>query len=176
MSLLENNIFIGEVGAPHGIKGWVRVRSFSNPREGIFSYPVFLLQQGEKRFELKLEKNQSDGSRLLAKFVGVDDRNQAETLTGCKIYVAKSELPALENDEYYWHQLIGLKVQGAEGVFLGEVIGLVETGAHDVLELKYQDQRRLIPFVLSDIVTDINLEARTIEVTWTEDYFDDDAS
>ncbi len=169
----NNFILMGDIGAAHGIKGWVRVRSFSEPREKLFDYgAIYQLRDGQYTL-IEIEKKQTQGPRMLMKLAGINNRNDAERLTGVQLYIQQDALDILPDDEYYWHQLVGMRVIGADGETLGQVDSLLETGTHDVLVLKHQNKKRMIPFVMGDIVTRISQEAQEIHVHWTPEFFDE---
>jgi len=118
-----------------------------------------------------LEQGRPHGKGLVAKFEGVEDRTTAESIRNVDLVIAKSDLPDLENGDYYWHDLVGLQVIGAEGVALGTVRELLATGAHDVLVVAGEDgQKHLIPFVMDEIVQEVDLSSATMRVAWQADY------
>lgn len=168
MQLLE----VGEIKAVYGIKGWVKVFSYTRPIEQIFEYKSWLI--GENTDECQIEEcNQRSNSGLIAKIKGVDDRTAALTLIGKTIAIYQSELPELEN-EYYWSQIIGLDVFNNKGETLGKVTQMIETGANDVMvvatvDIESKDNERLIPYAES-VVESVELEARRIIVDWEIDY------
>jgi 16S rRNA processing protein RimM len=90
-------------------------------------------------------------------------------LTGCKVYILQEQLPPLENDEYYWSDLIGMQVKSMQAETLGTVDSMMETGASDVMVVK-GDRERLIPFVMKDIVQEIDLVKKQMIVDWQADY------
>ena len=111
------------------------------------------------------------GKGLVAKFEGVGDRNAAEAIRNVDLFIARSALAELEADEYYWHELVGLEVMTADGTALGKVDHLLETGAHDVIVVKDNEGTEcLIPFVPSEVVQRVDLEARTMTVAWQADF------
>lgn len=103
---------------------------------------------------------------MLASFESISDRNQAEALIGASIYIERQQLPETQDDEYYWSDLIGCDVVTEVGESLGQVDDLLETGANDVLVVG----THLIPFVIDEIVTEVNLQQRRISVRWQADY------
>jgi 16S rRNA processing protein RimM len=111
----------------------------------------------------------AQGKNVLARLEGCDDRDQAEALIGCRIFIDRAQLPELLEGDYYWSDLVGLKVESLQGETLGEVASLLETGADDVLVLK-GERERLIPFVLGDIVHEVDIEHRRMVVDWLPDY------
>ena len=164
----EELICVGHVLGAHGIKGWVRVFSNTSPRQNITSYGPLLLE-GDEGLQRKKVKGQTSGKHVLVKLQGIEDRNSAEALNGRKLFISKHQLPQLQADEYYWSELIGMSVENISAEPLGTVESLLETGADDVLVVQ-GDRERLIPFVLGDIVTQVDREKRSIVVDWQVDY------
>lgn len=163
----DEGILIGRIGGPYGIKGWVRLISYADPQETIFDYGTFTSPWGQ----MLLEKGRPHGKGLVAKFEGVEDRNTAETIRNVDLFVSSSAFAELEPGEYYWHELVGLRVIDAEGMVLGRVDHLLETGAHDVIVVRREGGgQQLIPYVAGEIVQGVDLEAQTITVAWGMDY------
>jgi len=159
---------MGRIAAPFGVKGWVKVQPYSEDPGALMDFESWRVGRGEQHGQYVVEAVQDHGNALVAKLAGVDDRDAAYVLRGQEISVARSELPAPEADEFYWSDLIGLTVNNREGVELGKVASLMETGAHDVLVVKGK-REHLIPFVAAFVGT-VDLEKGTIEVDWGEDY------
>lgn len=173
MNRLEQEyIVVGRFGRPHGIKGFLTVHSFTTPKDNIIEYfPwfIYLNRTWQKMNILDL----SCGSRMcLALVEGYEIREKAALLTNYDIAVPRNVLPKLPQGEYYWHELVGMQAVNTSGVNLGCVDSLLATGAHDVLVLKYEDQTRMIPYVMDRIVLHIDKKTRKIVVDWEEDYFD----
>jgi 16S rRNA processing protein RimM len=164
----DDLICVGHVLGAQGIKGWIRVFSNTSPRENIVSYSPWLIEQGDRLEEVKV-KGRLQGKNVIAKLQGIDDRTRAETLTGCKLYIDSRQLPGLENGEYYWSDLIGLAVETLQSEPLGVVSDMLETGADDVMVLK-GDRERLIPFVMEEIVREVDLDKRRLVVDWHPEY------
>ncbi len=101
----------------------------------------------------------------MARLDGVTDRDAAAALAGCDVGVARDALPALDDGEYYWSDLIGLEVRSVDGVALGTVARMMETGANDVLVVD-GERERLVPYLPGRVVRSVDLEAGTIEVDW----------
>ena len=168
MQLIE----IGEIKAVYGVKGWVKVFSYTRPIEQIFSYKSWLIGQNADKCQLE-DSNQRSNSGLIAKIKGIDDRTAAVTLIGKTIAIYQSELPELDN-EFYWSQLIGLEVFNSNGERLGQVAQMIETGANDVMvvktdEIESKDDERLIPYAQS-VVLSVELDDNRIIVDWETDY------
>lgn len=159
---------MGRIAAPFGVKGWVKVQPYSEDPGALMDFESWRVGRGEQQVHYAVEAVQEHGNALVAKLEGVDDRDAAYALRGQEISVARSELPAPEENEFYWSDLIGLTVVNREGVELGKVAGLMETGAHDVLVVK-GTREHLIPFVAA-FVGDVDRAKGTIEVDWGEDW------
>ena len=144
--------------------------SHSRPREQILSYTQWNIGQDKNRQVVTLQEGKVHGEAIIVKLDGIDDRNQAAALKGSHIWITPSQLERLESDEYYWRQLIGLEVIDQAGVILGKVDGLIETGANDVLLVKAGKQEHLIPFIMDQVVTKIDIETGQMSVDWDIDY------
>ncbi len=164
----DDLICVGHVLGAQGIKGWIRVFSNTSPRQNIVSYSPWLIEQGDELKKAKVN-GRVQGKNVIAKLEGVDDRTQAETLTGCQLYIDPQQLPGLEAGEYYWSDLIGLSVETLQAEPLGVVATMLETGADDVMVLK-GDRERLIPFVMDEIVREVDLDKRRLVVDWSPEY------
>ena len=161
-------ICVGHVLGAQGIKGWLRVYSNTSPRGNIIDYSPWVMDLDGERKTVSVE-GRLQGKHVLARIEGCDDRNQAEALTGCRILIEPSQLPQLAEGDYYWSDLIGLEVESLQGESLGVVSSLLETGADDVLVID-GDRERLIPFVIGEIVHQVDTDAGRIVVDWQPDY------
>ena len=164
----DDLICVGHILGSQGIKGWVRVFSNTSPRENIVSYSPWLLELGNELKTVAVS-GRSQGKNVVASIEGIEDRTQADELTGCRIFIKPEQLPRLEAGEYYWSDLIGLSVETLQGDPLGEVASMMETGADDVMVLK-GERERLIPFVVDHIVTEVDLVNRRLVVDWSTEY------
>ena len=159
---------MGRIAAPYAVRGWIKVQPFTEYLDSLLDYPVWRLGKPTGWQEYRVLEARVHSNHLIAQLEGVNDRSQAEALQGLEIAVARDELPEAEEDEYYWDDLIGLDVVNLDGVNLGKVTGLLETGAHDVLEVE-GDKKRLIPFT-EPIVVEVDLKTGRIQVDWGADY------
>lgn len=159
---------MGRIAAPFGVKGWVKVQPFSEDPGALMDFESWRVGRGERQTHYTVEAVQDHGKTLVAKLAGIDDRDAAYALRGQEISVAKSALPPPEENEFYWSDLIGLKVVNHEGIELGTVDSLMESGANDLLVVK-GTREYLIPFVAA-FVGKVDLSGGTIEVEWGEDY------
>ena len=164
----DESICVGRIIGVQGLKGWVKVFSDTSPRENILSYSPWQIKTGDQLTTVEV-KGRLQGKNVLAQLAGIEDRDLATELIGSKIYISPRQLPKLEQGEYYWADLIGLEVESLESEPLGTVESMMETGANDVMVL-HGDRQRLIPFVLDEIVREIDLPNKRIVVDWKPDY------
>ncbi|GMQ83328.1 MAG: ribosome maturation factor RimM [Gammaproteobacteria bacterium] len=144
--------------------------SYTRPRENIVHYPTWYLQcRGGAWQEWQLAEGRQHGKGVVARLADCADRDQARALTGCEIGIPRDELPATQPGEYYWHDLQGLSVVTLAGELLGTVDHLIETGANDVLVVE-GDRKRLIPFVMGQVVVGVDLDKGEIQVDWDKDF------
>lgn len=170
-----SELLLGRITGVHGIKGWVKVFSHTDPMEQILTYSPWYLDKGRSRQEIKVAEGRRQGKGLIARLDNIANRNEAELLIGAEIRIEDTRLPELESGEYYWHQLEGLKVVNLDGQALGVIDHLMETGANDVMvvqpcEDSLDDRKRLIPWVDEDIVSNVDLATGVVMVNWAEDY------
>lgn len=160
---------VGRISGVYGIKGWVKVYSHTQPLENILSYNPWLIRRGKEWSAIELKAGRRQGKGIVAQLSGYHDRDQALSLRGADIAILPGQLAALEDDEFYWSDLIGLRVVNHDGIDLGQVDSLLETGANDVLLVKGERQR-LIPFVRPQVVKSIDLAADRLIVDWPADF------
>jgi len=164
----DDLICVGHILGAQGIKGWVRVFSRTSPRQNILNYSPWLLGC-DGGLQEKAVTGRLQGRNLVARIDGIEDRNGAEALTGVQLFIRPGQLPRLEAGEYYWSDLIGLRVETQQAEPLGVVDSMLETGADDVMVLK-GERERLIPFVVPDIVTEVDLANQRVVVNWSPEY------
>ena len=165
----QHLINVGEISGVFGIKGWVKVFSYTEPRENILSYSPWQLKKGDQYKVIQVIDGQRQGKNVVVHLEGVDDRDAAASLTGWKIFIDRSQLPETHEDEYYWADLCGLKVITLDNIELGVVDHLLETGANDVLVV-IGERERLIPFVLGQTVIKVDLDSGHLIVDWDPDF------
>jgi 16S rRNA processing protein RimM len=167
----DRRIVLGRICGLYGVRGWVRIESWTQPRERIFQYRPWLLKSAAGEREIDGFRGRVHGKGLVAALPGVDDREAAAALIGSDIEVWRSALPGIEaEDGYYWADLEGLEVVNGEGIALGRVSHLIETGANDVLVVHDGNRERLIPFVPGSHVIRVDLGAGRIDVDWDADF------
>lgn len=159
---------MGRVSAPFGVKGWVKVQPFTDETDGLLGYPQWWLSEADGWRSWTVEEKTVRGGELLARFAGVEDRAAAALLKGRDIAVARKQLPAPGEGEFYWADLVGLVVENTAGESLGRVERLFESGAAPVLVVVGETER-LLPFV-DAVVRQVDLEAGKILVDWGLDY------
>lgn len=174
MSDKDEKIILGKINGLHGVKGWVKVFSETDPREGITQYGSWFIQlpnanEGHWR-EVRLEAGRPQAKTVIAKLEGYDDRDEAMQLVGARIAINPDQLKPLGRDEYYWRDLIGMRVVNQQNIELGNVESLFETGANDVLVVKDETREHLIPWTLGHAVLDVDQEHGIISVDWDEDF------
>ncbi|NCT96491.1 MAG: ribosome maturation factor RimM [Comamonadaceae bacterium] len=179
---------LGRVQDAWGIKGWVRIQPHSADTDALFASQDWYLQPPEARFArgfsafkgcvaVRVTELKAHADGLVARFEGVDDRTLAESLKGCRISLPRSAFPEPEEGEYYWVDLIGLRVVNREGEDLGVVRDLMSTGPTSVLVLEYLETvdgeeraaERMIPFVAA-YIDDVDRATRRITADWQKDY------
>ena len=159
-------VTLGRVSGAHGIQGWVKVHSDTSPREGIVGYsPWYLVREGRREC-WKVNAGRLQGKAVVAKLAGCNDRDTAESLAGAEIAIPRSQLPATSRPgEYYWADLVGMRVETLDGVELGRIEQLFETGANDVIVV-VGERERLLPYTWQQVVREVDLEQGVMRVDW----------
>jgi 16S rRNA processing protein RimM len=160
------SVILGKIAGVQGLKGWLKVISYTRPLENIFQYGCWNLQNASGvTISYELEAHKYQGRKLLVKMGRIDDRTTASTLVGCEIIIDQNDLPVLSN-EYYWRDLIGLTVRNTADEELGEVIDLMETGSNDVLLLRSSQGKSLAIPWLPEVVREVDIERSLMIVEW----------
>lgn len=157
-------MFVGKVHGAFGVRGWIRVQSFTEVPTDILSYQPWLMGGREYR----VLEGKPHGQGLVARLAEVEDRDLAQAMHGLDIAVPESELPPAEEGEYYWRDLLGLEVKTSEGVSLGVIDSMMETGSNDVMVVK-GERERLLPWIDSTLVT-VDLKAGVVTVDWDPEF------
>lgn len=167
---------VGRVLGAWGVKGWFKVQPFAADPQALFSTKRWYLRPSDGPGPgtappplLKITQSREHGGLVVAGAQEVADRNAAEALRGARVFVARTSFPTAAPDEYYWVDLISCQVVNRDGVELGRVEDLLDTGAHSVLRVLQGEAERLIPFVAAYVDT-VDLPARRITVDWGLDY------
>jgi 16S rRNA processing protein RimM len=186
----EDAVEVGRVLDAWGIKGWIKVQSFGEDPQALLSARRWFVKPPEEGVlkrpgalsyppHIVVSEAREHGGMIVAQVPGVDTRNAAEALRGARLFVGRVHFPKPRANEYYWIDLIGLAVVNRDGVPMGTVIGLIDTGPHSVLRLARppaevaaepaDGAERLIPFVAA-YIDDVSLAERRITVDWGLDY------
>lgn len=161
-------LIIGRISGLFGVKGWVKVHSYADPREAILNYKRWLLERDGDWQEASLEEGRKHGKTVIARLKGIADRDEAARLVGIDVGILRDDLPQTEAGEYYWSDLEGMQVLRGNGESLGVVDYLLATGANDVLVVKGEEEI-LIPFVIDDVIKDVDIDGGIIKVDWEWD-------
>ena len=164
----DDLIEIGHIISAHGVKGQLKVYSNTSPRENILTYSPWVIEQAGERRNFSAT-GILQGKNVIVQLEGISDRNQANELVGARILIEPDQLPELEQGEFYWSQLIGLNVVSTEHQAFGSVDQMMETGANDVMVVQ-GDRERLIPFVMDEVVKQVDLDKGQIIVDWDADF------
>ena len=159
-------VVLGQISGVFGVKGWMKLHSFTVPREAILDYSDWQLECGGDWQSIEVAEGKRHGKTVIARFAGIEDRDAAARYVNCVIGVRRESLPATSDDEYYWSDLEGLRVVHRDGSVLGNVAYLLETGANDVLVVRSKDQEHLIPYLKEDVIDSVDLEEGVINVNW----------
>ncbi|EKD70509.1 MAG: 16S rRNA-processing protein RimM [uncultured bacterium] len=160
-------ITVGKIGATYGIHGWLKIFTYTEYGANILQYsPWYLISENSDPIIIQLEDAKSHGDGIIAKFAGIDTPEKARLLTGKTIAIARTQLPKLKNNEYYWSDLIGLTVLNKNGDKLGEIAYLIETGSNDVIVIKKDGKEHAIPYLPQSVVISIDLAKREMIVDW----------
>ncbi len=162
-------ISIGKISGLFGVKGWVKVFSYTDPKENILNYSPWILKKAERSKLVNIVEGKRHGKAVIVRLEGIKDRDLAAEICGWDIFIEHGQLPAPEAGEYYWTDLVGLQVETVDGVQLGAVDHLLRTGANDVLVV-VGDRERLVPFLQGRTIVNIDLAGGKMIVDWDPDF------
>ena len=164
----EKKLLVGKINGFFGVQGWVKIFSYTKPRKNILEYhPWYFVDNGTyKVIEITMGREQS--KTIVAHAKGIDNRDQAGQLIGKDLYIDKDQLPELSDDEHYWHELNEFRVINKNGVDLGVVNYLVDTGSNNVLVTK-GEKEHWIPYIEPYLVS-VDKQNRVITVDWDENF------
>ena len=161
---MTDRICVAQIGAAHGVRGEVKLRSFTEEPEAFTSYGPLESEDGTRRFEIETLRPSND--HFVARIAGVTDRNAAERLTNLKLYVSRDQLPPVEDDDtFYYSDLIGLAAMNPDGVTLGTVKAVLNFGAGDIVEITPTDggASLMVPFTVEAVPT-VDIQGKRIVV------------
>ena len=162
-------VLLGRVVAPHGVKGQVKLQSYTEPPANLLRYRPWIMVQGGREVTVERPSGRSAGGTLVASLPDIVGRDAAEALVGAEIWCERDVLPRPKPGEYYWSDLEGLEVVTNEGASLGRVSHLFATGANDVMVVR-GERERLVPFLPDGVVKSVDLERGRIEVDWDPEF------
>jgi len=175
---------MGRIVAPYGVFGWLKIVPDTEAFDGLFDYDNWWLGKGDDWREMVVETAKVHNDVIVVKLKGIDDRDAALACKGKQIAVPRSQLPEAEENEYYWSDLIGVRVKNLQEIDFGLIVDVFETGANDVLvlkpdlveavaatqdTLKEKQQERLLPFTAA-VVLEVDIKAKTMLVDWDADF------
>lgn len=178
-------VVMGRIVAPYGVYGWLKVVPDTEALDGLFDYDTWWLGKGDDWREMVVETAKIHNDVIVVKLEGINDRDAAFACKGKQIAVPRADLPEPDENEYYWSDLVGLRVTNRQGVDFGVITEVFETGANDVLVVKPDHvtkpdalpadagkdklQERLLPFI-ADVVLTVDLAAKSMVVDWDEEF------
>ncbi len=166
-------VVVGRIDGAYGVRGWLRVTSYTDPPENLLGYGPWHLRSdrnGDATWrEVSVEQVSPHGEGFRCRLAQVADRDAAARWRGALVGVPETALPATEPDEYYWRDLIGLSVRTVTGIDLGRVETLMATGANDALVVRDGQHERLIPFV-AQVAREVDLPGGFIVADWDPEF------
>lgn len=164
----NRRVVLGHVAGPYGTRGWVRIRSSTEPPENILHYLPWQVVRNGQLCPTTVVESRVHVQGVIVRLEGCHDRNEASGFRGCEISVERSRLPDAGDDEIYWTDLLGSRVVTTDGVCLGEIARMMETGANDVMVVQGSVER-LIPFLRGTVVRAVDIGRDSIVVDWHPD-------
>lgn len=160
-------VVLGRLGRPQGLRGLIRVISFTEPESNILDYLPWHIQKNGNWVPIHIDNFQTQNQTILVKIEGYTEREAVAELTNCNIAVLREQLPKLPEGDFYWHELQNMMVQNKEGAILGQVVDIMPTGTHEVLVIQGEKQH-LIPYVPDIYIVKVDSVQRQITVDWDE--------
>lgn len=165
----NNTVIMGRFGSAYGVRGWLKVISFTDPIDNLLDHKTWQIEHKHLWQPITIQDGKRHGEFLVVKIEGCDDRDQARVYTNDLIAVSRDELTPLKQGEYYWTDLIGLRVINEKDIDLGKIDHLIETGSNDVMIIKDAHKERWLPYI-DDVVKSIDLEKKEMRVEWDEEF------
>ncbi len=162
-------VIVGRFCRPHGIKGFIRVLSFTEPRDNLLNFPTWYIKKDRVWQPIERLNDELTHKYIITQVKGYIEREDVAALTNCEIGVPRDHLPELEKNEHYWHELQGMQVVHKNGTQLGAVTEIMMTGSNDVLVVE-GEHRYLIPYLPDEVILAVNTQTRTITVDWDLDF------
>jgi 16S rRNA processing protein RimM len=174
---ISEKIVLGRITGVYGVKGWLKIFSYTDPMESIIDYsPWYIRPENRKKSpwtSVKLEAGKRHAKTVVVKLEHCNNRDEAMPYIGSEIAIESEQLEELKGkDEYYWRDLFGLRVINQQDIELGVVKSLMETGVNDVLVVfsERENKERLIPWTMHNAIIAVDLEHGVIEVDWDPNF------
>ncbi|MEM8682957.1 MAG: ribosome maturation factor RimM [Pseudomonadota bacterium] len=164
----QNRLLMGRIVGLFGVKGWLKVFSYTDPRQGILGYDDWWVQRDGTWTRKAVIEGKRQGKTVIARLDGIDDRDAAAEWIDSDIAIDRGALPEPGEGSFYWTDLEGCRVVTPDGQMLGSVAQVLETGANDVLVVR-GDTERLIPFVMNDVIVSVDIDQKSIVADWEWD-------
>ncbi|WWO95210.1 MAG: ribosome maturation factor RimM [Candidatus Dasytiphilus stammeri] len=171
--IIHNPLILGQLGSAYGIRGWIKLISFTEKKTNIFFYQPWFLKKynsNQRIKKIELEKWENKKHSFIIKLKGINDREEAKQVNNYYILIESSQLPLLNEGEYYWKDIIGCVVITADGDQLGKVVRLFSTISNDILvvnvEERYKIKEIFIPFIENQVISKIDCKSKLIFITW----------
>ena len=170
----DDLVLVAHVAGAYGIAGWIRLRPYSSEASALLHAKTWWLDKPELH-DVDAMQVRTQGEDIVARIMGIESRNAAEDLRGATVQIRRAHFPPLEDNEFYWIDLIGHEVVNLAGEKLGTVVGLMDNGAHPILRVEMpalpdeKPQELLIPFV-DRFVTKVDQQEKLITADWETDY------
>lgn len=165
----EKYIVIGRIGSTYGVKGWLKLQSFTESQSDIFDYQPWYFNTKGQWTVFDCDDTKASAERLLIHVKGYDSPELAKQLTGIELATTRSQLPKLPEGEFYWHDLIGLDVYTTEQVLLGSVVNIISNAAHPLLEIKGEKQH-LVPLLFDKFILEVDLSKNKVIADWDPEF------
>lgn len=162
-------VLMGEIAGVFGVRGWVKVHSFTQPVENILQYLPWQLHLNGQWRTVEIAESKVQGQGVVVRLAQCDDRDIAMRYVKAPIAVQRHQLPAAPTGEYYWADLLGMQVVTVQGMALGTVHHLFETGANDVVVVR-GERERWIPYLRDYVVKEVDVAQRRIVVDWDPEF------
>tara|TARA_B100000959_G_C14924635_1_gene601023 strand:+ start:127 stop:636 length:510 start_codon:yes stop_codon:yes gene_type:complete len=162
-------ILVGKISNPHGIKGWLKIISYTDPIENILTYKNWIISDKEAEKNYYLEDFRIQGNKIVIKLENINSRNDADLLKSLEIKINRSDLQELDKNSYYWDDLVDFNVIDIKGKHVGKVDSLFRTGSNDVLVIIDETKERLlVPFIMEEVIKYVDLAKELISIDWPE--------
>ena len=164
----EKKLLVGKINGFFGVQGWVKIFSYTKPRKNILEYQPWYFLDNETYKVIEITSGREQSKTIVAQVKGINNRDEALQLIGKDLYINKDQLPELDNDENYWHELTGFRVINKNEVDLGIVDYFVDTGSNHVLVIKGETEH-WIPYIEPFLVS-VDKHKKVISVDWDENF------